>query len=246
MGELELEELAWAFVRGDASAADLRARRRAAARAASAPLRGLFGDLDAALAGDLDELRTWLAGELEAGLPEGCHCPRLRDREVLDLAGPLPPSPALGPARGWTADVLTARIETLAERGEPCPWLSAAACGGCGQGWLVAREDRHNEVLCLVRIDDGVLEAIGAEGLWPESLDTYEELLRHGRASGRFVEYEDPLDSPLGDLIRDLALERPGISVSDLEELLNVDSAVCTTLARRAMTQGDCRIDLDR
>ena len=38
-------------------------------------------------------------------------------------------------------------------RGNPYWWLSVYQCRACQQSWLVAQEERHNDVFCLYRPD---------------------------------------------------------------------------------------------
>ena len=59
--------------------------------------------------------------------------------------------------------------------------------------------------------------------------------MRLGRERGHRVDYVDPINSPsLSRTAADLALERPGIKVSELAELLNLDVAWAEQIAIKA------------
>jgi len=36
----------------------------------------------------------------------------------------------------------------------PFWWLVLYGCRSCGQGWLVAQEERHNDIFCMRRLDE--------------------------------------------------------------------------------------------
>src|SRR5437763_16691532 len=66
-------------------------------------------------------------------------------------------------------------------------------------------------------------------------IDWYERLLEIGREAGRAWRFAEPMDSSLQFTVTDLARERPGIRVSELASLLNLDPAMANNLARRAV-----------
>lgn len=50
-----------------------------------------------------------------------------------------------------TADTVD-HFEPLKERGEPFWWLYAARCAVCATNWLVAQEERQNDVILIRRL----------------------------------------------------------------------------------------------
>ena len=127
------------------------------------------------------------------------------------------------------------QLDKVRDRGEPYWWLYAAKCQLCEQPWLVAQEERQNDVILLHRLSSAELASIANDGPWPDTFDLYETLLRLGRAAGHSVSWPDPLgDSSLEWTIADLARQRPGITTEELAELLELDVETTETIAERA------------
>jgi hypothetical protein len=146
-----------------------------------------------------------------------CECASLGPIRVVDM----------GDTSG-TVDHF-ARIK---DRGEPWWWLYAARCSVCDTPWLVAQEERQNDVILLRRLSDAELSEITAEDKWPPDFDQYETLLRLGRDAGHSVRWVDPInDSSLEQTMADLARQRPGISVAELAELLQLDENTTAVIA---------------
>jgi len=138
-----------------------------------------------------------------------------------------------------------ASLETTRERGQPYWWLFAADCTSCGESWLVASEERHNDVYILRRLQLAEREAIRDENRWPSDFDRYETLLKIGKDAGHSVRFFDPLDSSLVDTVRDLAKARPGIRISELASLLNVSNDLAVALAQKAAKRSQLEITID-
>lgn len=138
-----------------------------------------------------------------------------------------------------------ASLETTRKRGQPYWWLFAADCTSCGESWLVAQEERHNDVYILRRLELAEREAIKAENHWPSDFDRYETLLKIGKDAGHSVEFLNPLDSSLVQTVRDLAKDRPGILISELASLLNVSNDSAIALAQKAAKRGQLEITID-
>lgn len=122
-----------------------------------------------------------------------------------------------------------------AERGEPFWWLKAVECRGCGQWWLVAEELRINDVYFLKRMSLAEVHRILESDSWPEDFDKYETLLRLGLYRGYRWRFDDPMARALRFTVEDLASERPGIKVSELAELLNLNVYEAEQLARKVI-----------
>ena len=149
-----------------------------------------------------------------------CKCPELANPAVVDMAD--------------TAGTLEF-YETIKNRGQPYWWLYAARCTSCSTYWLVAQEERQNDVIILRRLTDSELGNLLTNDQWPDDFDRYETLLRLGGAAGHRVRWVDPIgDSSLQSTITDLARDRPGISVPELAQLLDIDEDTAAIIADRA------------
>ena len=125
-------------------------------------------------------------------------------------------------------------------------WLWCGECTRCGQWWLIGQEERQNDVFCLRRLADAERTALVDTDRWPSDFDTYEALLRLGLEAGWTVRFVDPEQAKsLRWTIEDLAKARPGIRVSQLARLLNLDMELAETLARRAVREDGAVIGFD-
>jgi hypothetical protein len=147
-----------------------------------------------------------------------CECARLEDLAIVPM--------------GHHQDVFRT-FEWVRKRGMPWWWLHASVCQACGQTWLLAQEERHNDLFILRRLDKTTAARLLQGGIWPAEFDRYETLLEIGRAAGHSVRFFDVADSPLLHTVADLARERPGICFSELASLLNLDPGVAADLARQ-------------
>jgi hypothetical protein len=211
----------WRFVRGDTKAEAFEQWVYA-----SPHLEELFGATlhFAALSVDyrdryaIHELRKQLSDWVRGREELHCQCVTLSDLAVVDM----------GDHTG-----VFATLREQASRGEPFWWLSVYRCSACGEGWLVAQEERQNDVFCLRRLNPEEIEGVVVEQRWPTDFDRYEDLLRIGMGAGRAVDFVDPLGSrSLRATIEDLARARPGIRVEELARLLHLDLDIATRLAR--------------
>jgi hypothetical protein len=153
-------------------------------------------------------------------LSPGCECSRLDDLAVIPMG---------------CDDKVSHTLNWVQKRGMPWWWLHAWACKTCGQVWLVAQEERHNDLFILRRLDPAATDRLIRDGIWPPDFDRYETLLEIGRAAGHSVRFLDVADSPLLHTVADLTKERPGIRVSDLASLLNLEPATAADLARQVV-----------
>jgi len=124
--------------------------------------------------------------------------------------------------------------------------LYAAKCTSCGTHWLVAQEERHNDVIIQRRLDAAELDGILNRAQWPADFDRYETLLRIGRAAGHTVRWADPIgDSSIQWTMVDLARDRPGITVAELAELLDLDKPTAAIIADKARMENGASISDD-
>ena len=75
-----------------------------------------------------------------------CRCVTLPNVALMDM--------------GEESEPVLATIEQRLSRGEPFWWLWCGECTRCGQWWLVAQEERQNDVFCLRRLADGEATAM--------------------------------------------------------------------------------------
>lgn len=162
-----------------------------------------------------------------------CRCITLPDVGVVDMGDE-------------SAGVL-ASIEQRQSRGEPFWWLWCGECTRCGQWWLVGQEERQNDVFCLRRLNGDEVTGLVETNVWPPDFDSYEALLRLGLDAGKSVRFADPEEAnSLRWTIADLAKARPGIRVSELADLLNLEIDTAQMLARRAVRDDGAVIEFDR
>lgn len=193
-------------------------------------LAAISTDYRSAEAVDLlrDELRTFA----RAASPFACRCIELPDVAIVNM--------------GEEGDVVLHTIDEIKWRREPYWWLSVRRCRACDQWWLVAQEERHNDVFCLRRLDPEQGTSIVDDDVWPSDFDTYEALLEIGVKAGCSVRFVDPLgSSSLSSTVEDLARTRPGIRVSEIARLLNLGTDLAATLAKRVVREKRLSIEID-
>jgi hypothetical protein len=133
-------------------------------------------------------------------------------------------------------------IDELARRGEPFWWLSVNRCRECGQWWLVASEERINDVFLLRRLTDGVGQAAIEQDKWPSEFDRFSTLLRLGHERGHRWRFVDPMSPGLVQTAIDLANEMPELDTASLANLLQIDVPHANALAKRAEAESPIRI----
>lgn len=124
--------------------------------------------------------------------------------------------------------------------------LAFSACSVCGTPWLTAQEERQNDVFILRRLSDVQANSIINDGVWPDYLDHYETLLALGRQAGHLVRWVDPIgSSSLAATVQELARDRPGIKISELMRLLNIEREVAAVIAEQVVRAYGVEIDLE-
>ena len=230
----DLQARLWMFVRGDTAvdAFEPTIYDDSELEALLGPQRYL--DLISARFSDpeqVDKVRAELRGWLLEMSPLTCQCVTLPDLAVVDM----------GDHEG-----VFATLEERARRGARYWWLALYTCGACSQGWLVAQEERQNDIFCMRRLGSETVSSILAGSAWPDEFDRYESLLDIGRRSGRSVRFVDPLgSSSLAATITDLARDRPGIKLSELCTLLNLEREVALELAKAVVAAEHVEITFD-
>ena len=202
-------EIIWKFVRGDMESADFEQWLYSEPGLEEQLGNTLYLDTisaDYSCKRKVYEIRISLEVYAREASNLRCECITLPDLADVDM--------------GEASDIALRTFEERATRGDPFWWLAADQCSECGQWWLVAQEERQNDVFFLKRLSLEEGEKVIKEHWWPEDFDKYEKLLRLGRERGHSVRFVDSFDSSLFWTVADLARERPGIKVSELAELL--------------------------
>ena len=148
-----------------------------------------------------------------------CRCALFRDLDVDE----------------FHADSPVRRFEALKKRGLPMWWLTLGRCADCGQHWLVAQEERLNDIYVLMRTTDEAAAAILARDDWPDTLSTYEELLHIGKVNGHAARYANP--SELWPVAIDLVGQRPTITAHEFASLSNISPAEASSVLEHARTE---------
>jgi len=227
----------WRFVRGDATVAVFEQwiyarsdelERRLGQEKALEVLAADYRSSEAVV-----RVKELLRDYLESVWTDECRCITLPKLAVIDM--------------GEESNQALATIERRRARGEPFWWLWAGECTCCAQWWLVGQEERQNDVFCLRRLDDGEANALVEHNIWPSDFDSYEVLLRLSMEAGKSVRFVEPETAKsLRSTIEDLARARPGICVSELAELLNLDVDTAKRLARRVVHEEGVLVEFDR
>jgi len=125
--------------------------------------------------------------------------------------------------------------ERVASRWYPYWWLNLSKCNICWQYALIAQEERHNDIFCVLKLSDNQTDRILTENTWPTELDSYFQLLKLGFESWRHMSHVDPYSWTLQAIIEDIMSEGIpidieelakflGVSTSFVREIMNVDS----------------------
>ena len=131
----------------------------------------------------------------------------------------------------------------LKDRGNNIWWLYLSQCEICKEYWLVAQEERHNDCFCLKRLDNETAIKILNDNIWPSIFDKYEYLLQIEMEAGKSVRFWDPLNSSLKYTIEDLTIEHPGIKLSWIAKLLNIDINLAKDIAKKVTINNSLKID---
>jgi len=157
-----------------------------------------------------------------------CMCSQLSDVAVVDM--------------GKDSEKVFVTLDEIRKRGDQYWWLSYYQCHECQQSWLVAQEERQNDVFILYRLDAILTEELLNKNHWPSIFDKYENLLRIGLEAGKSVRFFDPINSSLRWTISDLAKARPGIGIFEIAQLLNLDITLAEEIAKKVIREDKVNI----
>lgn len=139
-------------------------------------------------------------------------------------------------------DAVFETLEREIHHGEPLWWLSALRCKACGQWWLVAADERINDVFLMRRLTEAEVESLQRQSDWPADFSSFAEVLRLGRDRGHRWVFADPESAALVYTVADLAREEEGITVFRVASLLQVDLPHAQRLADLAEAQMSVKI----
>jgi hypothetical protein len=149
----------WWFVRGDAESAEFeqwiyaRSNELESCLGKQATLEVLAADYRSPEA--VVRVREILGDYAERVSNLECRCVTLPNVAIIDM--------------GEESEPVLATIEERRSRGEPFWWLWCGECTRCGQWWLVAQEERQNDVFCLRRLSDAEASALSENDIWRQT-----------------------------------------------------------------------------
>ena len=155
-----------------------------------------------------------------------CACSELQDFAVVPMGG---------------HDGLDARVfetlENLKDHGGREWWLYLSQCSACGQGWIVAQEERIHDNYYLKRVAQTTMDQIVLHDVWPNDFMRFEDVIRLGPENAKFAVFLNPKD--LTDTVQELFDDRPDISAKELSYLLCVPERKASRLMRQAQKTGE-------
>lgn len=129
--------------------------------------------------------------------------------------------------------------ENKAEYGAPLWWLHLDQCGVCKDFWMIGSEERINDVFIMKRLPHSVATEIIDKNSWPDDFKKFASLLKIGRERGHSVRFLDPLSPALVSTVIDLAVEKPGIKIQEVSDLLQISLFQTKALISEAMKESE-------
>lgn len=227
------QSIIWKFLRGDMLPAEFESWVYSSPELEDSFGEKLYLDListnfseDRAVLAIKEQLRSVALSQRESG----CLCVTLPNLASVGMTAEMPEMESL---------------EVRNRKGREQWWLAEYCCSECGEAWLVAEESRQNDVFLMKRLSESERRRIEEENIWPSDFNSFEHLLRLGPRMGHRYRFFDPFDSSLSCTAADLAEERPGISIQDLQELLNLDFDTARSIAQKAKRERSVVIDIE-
>lgn len=113
-------------------------------------------------------------------------------------------------------------LDRQAKYGETFWWLWLAECNMCDQFWLVASEERINDVFIMKRLPSHEAQRVLNESIWPSDFNKFSTLLTIGKQRGHTVRFMNPVSRSLVRTVIDLAAENPDLNIEDISALLQI------------------------
>lgn len=213
----------WAFVRGDLEPLTFERWFLGEQGMEEALGENLHWDLtcsDYRDASEVRRLRQLLKDLINNDSP--CECRLLRDSDVVPMGG------------DGLDERFFATVERIADHGGRQWWLYLSRCNACEQHWLVAQEERIYDDFFIKRMSPDEARTILTDGKWPDTFQTYEDVLAAGLKSSQAGRFFDPLAGSLVWTVEDLLEENPSITEARMSELLGISTAHVATLRKSA------------
>jgi len=147
-----------------------------------------------------------------------CHCASLTDSAVIRMTG------------DGLHERVFATLDQVRKHGGCQWWLYASICNVCGQGWMIAQDERIHDNFYLKRLSADALKRILEYDSWPNDFLTFEQVLRIGVESGNICRLLDPHSPDLVHTVEDLRRERPDISEDQIAALLGISIGAASEL----------------
>jgi hypothetical protein len=138
-------------------------------------------------------------------------------------------------------ELVLPKLERVADAGRSLWWLSYRRCAPCGRHWLVAQEERINDVFVIREMSDDEARDIRQLGSWPDDFNKYATLLRLGQEAGHSARFVDSRCATLQRTAKNLIDDRPEITDEEIADLLNVspeDAAWLRDSAAKGLASG--------
>lgn len=200
----------WKFIRGETSALDFHHWSMAETRLLDTLGEELYLDLIATDHVDLHAMKDRLERQIRQPSEQHCDCITLPDIADIDMGDP-------------EAMRIRSNFEEKGTRGDPYWWLSVARCPRCGQWWLVADEERINDVVLLKRLSETQGRQAVEGDVWPNDFDSFETVIALGRKRGHLCSFTDEHNGMLAQTAAELTAARPDITVPELAHLFNTN-----------------------
>lgn len=226
----EIFDECWRFIRGDTPTHEFESWVYKTSELESSFSEDFYMTListDFALEGPVYVLKEELKNNLSGLAERECECHTLPNSADVGMG---------------EHDHIFASLDESANYGEPLWWLWLAKCSVCGQYWMIASEERINDVFVLKRLSNSTALEILQKGQWPDDFKEYSSLLQIGRDRGHSVRFVDPVSPALVQTVIDLAKANPGIEIQQISNLLQVDLKQAEAIVDVAVKQTEVSI----
>lgn len=164
-------------------------------------------------------------------LDETCECRSIRDLASIPMGGE-----ELADGRFYFEKLFDS-LNEIASYGPDKWWLSIYRCNQCDQNWMAAQEERIYDEFLFQRISASQAQQV-LQGEWPDTFWTYEKTLAAARKFSEAPQFFDPMAYSLQFTVDDLLKDRPGITESEIANLLGLSARHCARLVKRVRQSG--------
>lgn len=151
---------------------------------------------------------------------QSCECSTLGDFAVVGMGG------------DGRDDRIFASLAEVTRHGGDAWWLYVSRCSACGQGWMIAQEERIHDNFYLKRLAVAEMKLIEEQGAWPPDFLRFEDVIRLGPDHKQVARFFDTND--LTDTVKELMEARSDISASEIAYLFVLSEREASRLMDRA------------